>query len=167
MLTNRATSNKLLHILLQSRPPNPLLQGLNCFPDTQMPSICTTVKLLKQLIPTTLPIWDNQLKATIAEHTIHQFQAMYVSHTKVGAIALGQSNKLLQLMAMLLSFVDTTKELGGHHERIQACHQTSGRTYTSPSHMHGNRNRRRRNLHNLAWFNPRGVRSCCRSCCRR
>ena len=103
---------------MQSRPPNPLLQGLDCFPDTQMPSICTTVKLLEQLIPTTLPIWDNQLKATIANHTIHQFQSMYVSHAKVGAIALGQSDKMLQLTAMLLSFVDTTKELGGHHERI-------------------------------------------------
>ena len=103
---------------MQSRPPNPLLQGLDCFPDTQMPSICTTVKLLEQLIPTTLPIWDNQLKATIAKHTIHQFQSMYVSHAKVGAITLGQSDKMLQLTAMLLSFVDTTKELGGHHERI-------------------------------------------------
>ena len=62
--------------------------------------------------------WDNQLKATIAKYTIHQFQSMYVSHAKVGAIALGQSDKSLQLTAMLLSFVDTTKELGGHHERI-------------------------------------------------
>ena len=43
---------------------------------------------------------------------------MYVSHAEVGAIALGQSDKMLQLTAMLLSFVDTTKELGGHHERI-------------------------------------------------
>ena len=33
---------------------------------------------------------------------------MYVSHAKVGAIALGQSDKLLQVTAMLLSFVDTT-----------------------------------------------------------
>ena len=64
---------------------------------------------------------------------------MYVSQAEVGAIALGQSNKMLQLTAMLLSFVDTTKELGGHYERIQTCHQTSGRTYTSSSHMHGNR----------------------------
>ena len=103
---------------MQSRPPNPLLQGLDCFPDTQMPSICTTVKLLEQLIPTTFPISDNQLKATIAKHTIHHFQSMYVSQAKVGAIALGQSDKMLQLTAMLLSFVDTTKELGGHHERI-------------------------------------------------
>ena len=83
-----------------------------------MPRICTTVKLLEQLVPTTLKIWDNQLKETIANHTIHQFQSMYVSHAKVGAIALGQSDKMLQLMAMLLSFVYTTKELGGHHERI-------------------------------------------------
>ena len=130
-----------------------------------MPNICTTVKLLKQLIPTTLPIWDNQLKSTIAEYFIHQFQAMYVSHTKVGAFALGQSDKLLQFTAMLLSFVDTTKKLGSHHKRIQAYHQTSGRRYISPSHMQGNRNRRHRNLHNLARFNPRGVCSCCRSCC--
>ena len=166
MLTNRATSSKLLHILLQSRPPKPLLQSLDCFHDTQMPSICTTVEFIEQIVSTTLPIWDNQLKVTIAECTIHQFEAMYVSHAKVGAITLGQSNKSLQLMAMILPFVDTTKKLGGHHERIQACHQTSGRMYTSPSYMHGNRNRRRRNLHNLAWFNPRGVRSCCRSCCR-
>ena len=76
------------------------------------------MQLLEQLIPTTLKIWDNQLKATIATHTIHQLQAMYVSHAKVGAIALGQSEKSLQLTAVLLSFVDTTKELGGHHERI-------------------------------------------------
>ena len=74
-----------------------------------MPSKCTTVQLLEQLIPTTLKIWDNQLKATIANHKIHQFQSMYVSHAKVGAIALSQSNKMLQLMAMLLSFVDTIK----------------------------------------------------------
>ena len=80
------------------------------------------MQLLEQLIPTTLEIWDNQLKATIAIHTIHQLQAMYVSHAKVGAIALGQSEKSLQLTAVLLSFVDTTKELGGHHERIQTCH---------------------------------------------
>ena len=83
-----------------------------------MPSIYTTVEFLQQLIPTTLPIWDNQLKVATAKHTIHQFQSMYVSHAKVGAIALGQSDKMLQLMAMLLSFVDTTKELGGHHERM-------------------------------------------------
>ena len=76
------------------------------------------MQLLKQLIPTTLEVWDNQLKATIANHTIHQFQSMYVSHAEVGAIALGQSGKMLQLTAMLLSFVDTTKELGGHHEQI-------------------------------------------------
>ena len=73
-----------------------------------MPSICTAVKFLQQMIPTTLPIWDNQLKATISKHTIHQFQVMYVSHTEVGAIALGQSNETLQLTAMLLSFVNTT-----------------------------------------------------------
>ena len=66
------------------------------------------MQLLEQLIPTTLEIWDNQLKATIATYTIHQLQAMYVSHAKVGAIALGQSEKLLQLTAVLLSFVDTT-----------------------------------------------------------
>ena len=36
---------------------------------------------------------------------------MYVSQAEVGAIALGQSDKTLQLTAMLLSFVDTTKEL--------------------------------------------------------
>ena len=83
-----------------------------------MPSISTTMQLLEQLIPTTLKIWDNQLKATIAKHTIHQFQYMYVSHPKVGAITLGQSDKMLQFMAMLLSFVDTIKELGGHNERI-------------------------------------------------
>ena len=83
-----------------------------------MPSICTTVQLLEQLIPITLKIWDNQLKVTIANHTIHQFQAMYVSHAKVGAITLGQSDKTLQLTAMLLSFVDRAKELGGHYERI-------------------------------------------------
>ena len=76
-----------------------------------MPSIFTIVKLLEQLIPTTLPIWDNQLKATIANHTIPQFQSMYVAQAKVGAIALGQSDKMLQLTAMLLSFVDTTREL--------------------------------------------------------
>ena len=80
------------------------------------------MQLLEQLIPTTLKIWDNQLKATIANHTIHQFQSMYVSQAKVGAIALGQSDKMLQLTAMLLSFVDTTKKLGGHHKRIQTCH---------------------------------------------
>ena len=72
-----------------------------------MPSICTLVKFLKQLIPTILPIWDNQLKATITKYMIHQFQAMYMSHTEVGDIALGQSGKLLQLTAMLLSIVDT------------------------------------------------------------
>ena len=137
------TGNELLCILLQSRPPNPLLQGLDCFPDTQMPRMCTTVEFLKQLIPTSLPIWDNQLKETIAKYIIPQFQTMYVARTKVGAIALGQSDKSLQLTGMLLSFVDTTKKLGGHHEKIQACHQTSGRIYTSPSHMHGNRNIRR------------------------
>ena len=164
-LTNRETSHKLLHIQMQARPPNPLLQGLDCFPDTQMPSICTTVKLLEQLIPTTLPIWHTQLKATIAKHTIHQFQSMYIFNAKVGAIALGQSNKMLQLMGMLPSFVDTTKELGGHHEQIQACHQTSGRIYISPSHMQGNRIGRRLYLHNLAQFNPWSVSSCCRSCC--
>ena len=59
MLTNRATSYKLLHVQMQSRPPKPLLQGLDCFPNTQMPSICTTMQLLEQLIPTTLEIWDN------------------------------------------------------------------------------------------------------------
>ena len=89
MLTNRATSNELLHVQVQSRPPNPLLPGLDCFPNTQMSSICTTMQLLEQLIPTTFKIWDNQLKATIAIYTIHQLQAMYVSHAKVGAIALG------------------------------------------------------------------------------
>ena len=41
---------------------------------------------------------------------------MYVSQAEVGAIALGQSDKTLQLTAMLLSFIDTTKELGVHHE---------------------------------------------------
>ena len=87
-----------------------------------MPSISTAVQLLEQLIPTTLKIWDNQLKATIATYTIHQLQAMYMSKAEVGAIALGQSEKLLQLTAGLLSFVNTTKELGGHHERIQTCH---------------------------------------------
>ena len=43
---------------------------------------------------------------------------MYVSHAEVVAIALGQSDKMLQLTAVLLSFVDTTKELVGHYERI-------------------------------------------------
>ena len=76
------------------------------------------MQLLEHLIPTTLKIWDNQLKVTIAIHMIHQFQFMYVSHAEVGAIALGQSDKMLQLTAMLLSFVDTTKAFGGHHERI-------------------------------------------------
>ena len=76
------------------------------------------MQLLEQLIPTTLEIWDNQLKVTIVKHTIHQFQSMYVSHAKVGAIALGQSDKMLQLTAVILSFIDTTKELGGYHERI-------------------------------------------------
>ena len=80
------------------------------------------MQLLEQLIPTTLEIWDNQLKATIAIHTIHQLQAMYVSKAEVGAIALGQSEKSLQLTVVLLSFVDTTKKLGGHHERLQTCH---------------------------------------------
>ena len=76
------------------------------------------MQLLEQIIPTTLKIWDNQLKATIDTYTIHQLQAMYVSHAKVGAIALGQSDKMLQFTAMLLSFVDTTKELGGHHKQV-------------------------------------------------
>ena len=151
---------------MQSRTPNPLLQGHDCFPDTQMPGICTTVKLLEQLILTTLKIWDNQLKVAIANHMIHQFQSTYVSYAKVGAIALGQSDKTLQLMSMLLSFVDTTKELGGYHERIQACRHTGGRTYTSSSYMHGNRYRRRLYLHNLARLNPWSFSSCCRSCCR-
>ena len=150
---------------MQSRPPNPLLQGLDCFPDTQMPSICTIVKLLEQLIPTTLPIWDNQLKLTIAKHTIHQFQSMYVSYAKVGAIALGQSDKMLQLMAVLLSFVDTTQEFRGHHVRIQTCHQSTGRMYIGPCHMHGNRDNRRLYLHNLVQLNPQSFSSCCRSCC--
>ena len=140
-----------------------MLQGLDCFPDTQIPSICTTVQLLEQLIPKTLEIWDNQLKATIANHTIHQLQSMYVSQAKFGAIALGQSDKSLQLTAKLLSCTDTTKELGGHHKQIQACYQTSGRTYISPSHMHGNKNIRSRNLHNSAQLNPRGVSSYYRS----
>ena len=83
-----------------------------------MPSICTIIQLLEQLIPTTLKSWDNQLKASIANHTIHQFQSMYVSHIKFGAIALGQRDKMLQLTAMLLSFIDTTKELGGHREQM-------------------------------------------------
>ena len=151
---------------MQSRPPNPLLQGLDCFPDTQMPSISTTMQLLEHLIPTTLEIWDNQLKATIANHMIHQLYAMYVSQAEVGAIALGQSDKMLQLTAMLLSLVDTTKKLGGHHEQIQICHWASGRTYIIPSHMHRNRYRRRLYLHNLAQLNPRSFSSCCRSCCR-
>ena len=36
-----------------------------------------------------------------------------MSHVEVGAVTLGQSDKTLQLTAILLSFVDTTKELGG------------------------------------------------------
>ena len=42
----------------------------------------------------------------------HQFQTMYMSHTEVGAITPGQNDKTLQLMAMLLSFVDTARNLG-------------------------------------------------------
>ena len=91
-----------------------------------MPSICTAVKFLQQLIPTTLPIWDNQLKATITKYTIHQFQTMYVSHTEVGAIALGQNDKMLQLMAMLLSFVDTTRNSGATTSAFKPAIETVG-----------------------------------------
>ena len=111
----------------------------------------------------TLTIWDHPLKAT--KHATYQFQAMYVSHTEIGAIALGQSYKTLQHMVMLLSFKDTNQEIGGHHECIQICHQSTGEMYIIPSHMHRNRWIRCLNVDNLVQSNPRGVHSCCRSCC--
>ena len=61
---------------------------------------------------------------------VNASQAMSVPHTQFGAITLGQSYKMLQLAAVQLSFVETTQELGGLHERIETYHQNTGGTYT-------------------------------------
>ena len=102
--------------------------------------------------------WTTVPRGTSIESHVH------VSYRSWDCRPLPKLQNKLQLTAVLPSFVNTTQELGGHHEPIQTCHQIIGGMFISPSHMHGNRRIRHQNVDNLAQSNPRGVRSCCRSC---
>ena len=61
-LENAKSTHKLMYILNQGRPPNPLLKGHDCFANTKMSGIMRIVQLLKKCLSKTTSWGNHYLK---------------------------------------------------------------------------------------------------------